>query len=100
MRSSIALLGRSYEDIDAVAKANDQLIFRQYVAANKTDAQLLAEFQAQYAGWNETWTDRRAHVDFNFPVTHSECASHCEADASDIEIILTFRVFRCHGARQ
>ena len=54
----IALLGANYEDIDAVAKANDQLIFRKYVAANKTDAQLLAEFQAQYAGWNETWTDR------------------------------------------
>ena len=53
----VALLGAHYEDIDAVAKANDQLIFTRYVAANKTDAQLLAEFKGAYDGWNDTWTD-------------------------------------------
>lgn len=54
----IELLGTSYEDIDAAAKANDQLVFRNYVAANKTEAQLLAAFEAQYAGWNATWSAR------------------------------------------
>ena len=54
----VELLGESYEDIDAAAKANDQLIFRNYVAANHTDAQLLAAFEAQYAGWNESWSAR------------------------------------------
>ncbi len=52
----VALLGTHYEDIDATAKANDQLIFRQYVAMNQTDAQLLAQFKAAYDGWNDTWT--------------------------------------------
>lgn len=54
----IELLGANYEDIDAAAKANDQLVFRKYVAANMTDAQLLAAFEAQYAGWNATWSAR------------------------------------------
>jgi hypothetical protein len=51
-------LGYDLEYIDAVAKANDQFIFRTYVCANKTVAQLQKEFAGTFSGFNETYWNK------------------------------------------
>lgn len=44
-----------YEALDALAKANDLFMFRQYVLANHTIAEVQSMFDATFAGFNETY---------------------------------------------
>lgn len=50
----VALLGESYEAIDATVMANDQLIWRKYIAANKTDAAVRKILASTYKGFNDS----------------------------------------------
>lgn len=54
----VQALGVDYQQVDATVMANDQFMFRTYVAQNKTVAQLQKEFSATYAGFNDTWWDK------------------------------------------
>ena len=49
----VRALGESYLDIDARVMANDQFIFRRYLTANKTGAQVRADFEGTYKGFAE-----------------------------------------------